>query len=186
MAGHVDVRVKVGAPLEMTWGIASETESGGPANADNRHSPGHDVVSWEPELNRITYRITTAPDGNGRSWTYYVERTTDPAGKIAYARRWGNENFMYSYAFWQYTGSGESSEIRCVCDFEMAPGSPMSDAEMETFMARGTRAAMESTARAAESALASAAAPVTESAVIESAVTESAVTGSTATDGERG
>jgi hypothetical protein len=125
MAGHIDVRVKVAAPLETTWQIASETESGGPANADNRHSPGHDVVSWEPEKNRITYRITTAPDANGHAWSYFVERTTDPASKTAYARRWGNENFIYSYAFWQYTGSESGSEIRCVCDFEMAPGSPL-------------------------------------------------------------
>src|SRR5215469_16993951 len=167
MAGHVDVRVKVAAPLEMTWRIASETESGGPANTDNRHSPGHDVVSWEPERNRITYRITTAPDANGQAWTYYVERTTDPAAKSAYARRWGNENFTYSYAFWQYTGSGESSEIRCVCDFEMAPGSPMTDREMETFMERGTRAAMESTARAAEAALTSSSSPATKAAATD-------------------
>jgi hypothetical protein len=162
MAGHVDVLVKVAAPLEVTWRIASETEQGGPADAAHRHSPGHDVVSWEPERNRITYRITTAQDANGHAWTYYVERTTDPAGKTAYARRWGNENFTYSYAFWQYTGSGAGSEIRCVCDFEMAPGSPMSDREMETFMERGTRAAMESTARAAEAALTGGAATVTD------------------------
>jgi hypothetical protein len=152
MAGHVDVRVKVDAPLEVTWQVASETEAGGPAAGSSRHSPGHEIVSWEPERNRITYRITTAPDSAGRQWTYYVERTTDPASKTAYARRWGNENFSYSFAFWQYTWSGSGSEIRCVCDFEMAPGSPMSDSEMEAFMERGTRAAMESTARAAEAA----------------------------------
>jgi hypothetical protein len=155
MAGHVDVRVKVDAPLEVTWQVASETEAGGPAAENNgRHSPGHEIVSWEPEHNRITYRITTSPDSAGRQWTYYVERTTDLISKTAYARRWGNENFSYSFAFWQYTWSGSGSEIRCVCDFEMAPGSPMSDGEMEAFMERGTRAAMESTARAAEAATA--------------------------------
>jgi hypothetical protein len=152
MAGHVDIRVRVHAPLEVTWRIANETDSGGPAGDSSRHSPGHDVISWEPERNRITYHITTAPDAAGRSWSYYVERTTDPAAKTAYARRWGNEYFTYSYAFWQYTGSGAVSEIRCVCDFEMSPGSPLSDREMETFMERGTRAAMEASARAAEAA----------------------------------
>ena len=44
------------------------------------------------------------------------------------------------------------SQIRCVCDFEMAPGSPMSDSEMQAFMARGTRAAMQGAAQAAEAA----------------------------------
>ena len=151
MAGHVDVVVEVAAPLEVTWRIANETESGGPV-PDNRHSPGHDVISWEPERNRITYHITTAPDSGGRTWSYYVERTTDPVARTAYARRWGNENFTYSYAFWQYTESGSGSQIRCVCDFEMAPGSPMSDSEMQAFMARGTRAAMQGAAQAAEAA----------------------------------
>lgn len=150
MAGHVDVRIRVDAPLEVTWRIANETESGGPASDSDRHSPGHDVVSWEPARNRITYRITTPQDSAGHAWTYYVERTTDPASKTAYARRWGNEHFTYSYAFWQYTASGNGSEIRCVCDFEMAPGSPLSDGEMAAFMERGTRSAMEASARAAE------------------------------------
>jgi hypothetical protein len=152
MAGHIDIRVKVGAPLEVVWRIANEAESGGPVKDSDRHSPGHDVISWEPERNRITYRITTAPDGAGRAWTYYVERTSDPVNKTAYARRWGNEHFNYSYAFWQYTGTGSGSEIRCVCDFEMTPGAPLSEREMEAFMERGTRAAMHASARVAEEA----------------------------------
>ena len=168
MAGHVDVRVKVDAPLEVTWRIANETDSGGPAKDSGRHSPGHDVISWEPTRNRITYSITTPPDNAGHAWSYYVERTTDPASKTAYARRWGNEHFTYSYAFWQYTGSDAGSEIRCVCDFEMAPGSPLSDSEMATFMERGTRAAMEASARAAEEAAADAA----RSAAVATAVTD--------------
>jgi aromatase len=147
MAGHIDVRVKVHAPLEVMWEVSNEMESGGTAT---RHSPGHDVISWDPDKNRIAYRITTAPDSAGHAWSYSVERTTDVAAKTAYARRWGNEFFAYSYAFWQYTGSGDVSEIRCVADFEMTPQSPLSDQEMAAFMERGTRAAMERTARAAE------------------------------------
>jgi hypothetical protein len=151
MAGHIDVRIKIAAPLEVTWRIATEAETPD-ASAGTRHSPGHEVTAWDPENNRITYHITTAPDSNGHGWSYYAERSTDVASKTAYARRWGNENFAYSYAFWQYTGSDASSEIRCVADFEMTRSSPMSDADMEAFMERGTRRAMESTARAAESA----------------------------------
>lgn len=81
MAGHVDIRVRVHAPLEVTWRIANETDSGGPAGDSSRHSPGHDVISWEPERNRITYRIATAPDAAGQTWSYHVERTTNPSPK---------------------------------------------------------------------------------------------------------
>ncbi|MDQ2815650.1 MAG: hypothetical protein M3Z75_28360 [Actinomycetota bacterium] len=151
MAGHIDVRVKISAPLEVTWRIAAEAENpDASAGTGDRHAPGHEVIAWDPENNRITYRITTAPDHNGHSWSYCAERNTDVANKTAHARRWGNENFAYSYAFWQYTGSAEASEIRCVADFEMTPSAPLSDQQMEVFMERGTRRAMESTARAAE------------------------------------
>lgn len=162
MAGHIDVRVKISAPLAVIWRIATEAETpaGGTASAAARHTPGHEVTDWDPENNRIAYRITTAPDSNGVAWSYCAERTTDMAGKTAYARRWGNENFVYSYAFWQYTGSGDHSEIRCVADFEMTASSPLSDRDMEVFMERGTRAAMESTARAAEAAAAEATAGI--------------------------
>jgi hypothetical protein len=154
MAGHIDVRVAVAAPLAVTWRIATEAETPGGQSGSTgpRHAPGHEVIEWDPASNRITYRITTAPDSNGIAWSYCAERTTDVAGKTAYARRWGNENFAYSYAFWQYTGAGDRAEIRCVADFEMTAASPLSDREMEAFMERGTRAAMESTARAAEAA----------------------------------
>jgi hypothetical protein len=150
MSGHIDVRVKIAAPLAVTWRIATEAETpdAGSGSAGARHTPGHEITAWDPKRNRITYHITTTPDSNGIAWSYYAERTTDISGKTAYARRWGNEHFAYSYAFWQYTGSDEQSEIRCVADFEMTPGSPLSDADMAAFMERGTRAAMESTARA--------------------------------------
>jgi hypothetical protein len=162
MAGHIDVRVKVSAPLAVTWQITAEAEMpGNPAMTEGRHSPGHDVISSDPGNNRITFHITTAPDSNGNAWSYYIERTTDVASQTAYARRWGNEHFAYSCAFWQYTGSDSGSEIRCVADFEMTAGSPMSDRDMEAFMERGTRAAMESSARAAEAAAARIAAATT-------------------------
>ncbi len=151
MAGHIDVRVKVSAPLEVMWEVANEIETPGTATGPaDRHAQNHEIVQWNPELNRITYRINPGPDPANRTWAYQAERIVNAADKTAYARRWGNENFLYSYAFWQYTGTGAESELRCVADFEMIPGSPMDDGQMEAFMSRGTLAAMEKTARAAE------------------------------------
>jgi hypothetical protein len=151
MAGHIDVRVKVSASLEVMWEVANVIETPGTATGPaERHAQNHEIVDWNPDLNRIIYRINPGPDASGRTWAYQVERIVNPADKTAYARRWGNENFLYSYAFWQYIGNGAESEIRCVADFEMAPGSPMDDGQMEAFMSRGTLVAMEKTARAAE------------------------------------
>lgn len=145
MAGHIDVRVKVSVRLEVLWEVANAAQtSQSPAD---RHAQGHDIVQRNPVRNSIAYRITPGRDAN---WTYEVERIVNEADKTAYARRWGNDNFLYSYAFWQYTGSGSESEIRCVADFELVPSAPMDDRQMETFMSRGTLAAMKKTARAAE------------------------------------
>ncbi len=151
MAGHIDVRVKVSAPLEVMWEVANTTETPGAATGPaERHAHNHEVVESNPELNRVRYRINPGPDPANRTWAYQAERIVNTETKTAYARRWDNENFLYSYAFWQYTGSETESEIRCVADFEMTPGSPMDDSQMEAFMGRGTLAAMEKTARAAE------------------------------------
>jgi|ERR1035438_8567862 hypothetical protein len=120
MAGHIVVRFNISAPLQVTWRTATQAETpDASAGTGDRHSPGHEVIAWDPENNRITYHITTTPNGNGPSWSYYAKRSTDVAEKTAHTRGWGNENFAYSYAFWQYTGSAEASEIRCVADFEM-------------------------------------------------------------------
>jgi hypothetical protein len=148
MAGHIDVRVKVCAPLEVMWEVANLIEA--PGTTADRHSPGHEIARWDPDRNSVIYRITPGPNASDRTWAYEVERIVNPPAKTAYARRFGNENFLYSYAFWQYTGSGSESEIRCVADFELAVGAPLDARQMEAFMSRGTLAAMEKTARAAE------------------------------------
>lgn len=151
MAGHIDVRVKVAVPLDVLWEFSKVAEmaqaTAGPAD---RHAAGHEMVESNRERNSVIYRINPGPDADDRTWEYQVERVVNEAAKTAYARRWGNENFLYSYAFWQYTGTDAGSELRCVADFELAPGAPMDDRQMEAFMSRGTCAAMDKTARAAE------------------------------------
>jgi hypothetical protein len=151
VAGHIDVRVKVAVSLDVLWAVTNAVETAqataGPAD---RHAAGHEMVESNQDRNSVIYRINPGPDAADRTWEYQVERIVSEADKTAYARRWGNENYLYSYAFWQYTGTDTSSELRCVADFELAPGAPMDDRQMEVFMSRGTRAAMEKTARAAE------------------------------------
>jgi aromatase len=151
MAGHIDVRVKVAAPLDVLLEVANAVETTQTtATPADRHAAGHEIVQWNQDRNSIIYRINPGPDAADRTWEYQVERIVNKTDKTAYARRWGNENFLYSYAFWQYTGSGGNSELRCVADFELVPGAPMDDRQMEAFMSRGTQSAMEKTARAAE------------------------------------
>jgi hypothetical protein len=151
MAGHIDVRAQVSAPLDVLREVANAVEtSQTTVTPADRHAHGHETVQWNPGRSSVIYSINPSPDASDRTWAYQVERIVNEADKTAYARRWGNENFLYSYAFWQYTGSGGQSEIRCVADFELVPGAPMDDRQMEAFMSRGTLAAMEKTARTVE------------------------------------
>jgi hypothetical protein len=151
MAGHIDVRVQVSAPLDVLQEIANAVEMAQTTvSPADRHAHGHETVQWNPDRNSVIYSINPGPDASDRTWAYQVERIVNGPDKTAYARRWGNENFLYSYAFWQYTGSDGQSEIRCVADFELVSGAPMDDRQMEAFMSRGTLAAMEKTARAVE------------------------------------
>jgi aromatase len=151
VAGHIDVRVKVAASLAVLWEVSNAAEMAQTtASQADRHAAGHEMVEWNRDRKSVIYRINPGSDAADRTWEYQVERIVNEADKTAYARRWGNENFLYSYAFWQYTGTDGSSELRCVADFELAPGAPMDDRQMEAFMSRGTRAAMEKTARVAE------------------------------------
>lgn len=150
MAGHIDVRAQVFAPLDVLREIANPT--GTPQATVSQAEPpahGHESGQWNPDRGSFTFSVNPGP-ASDRTWAYQAERIVNGAENTAYARRWGNENFRYSYAFWQYTGSGDHSEIRCVADFELVPGAPMDDPQMEAFMSRGTQAAMEKTARAVE------------------------------------
>jgi aromatase len=146
MSGHIDSRITVQAPLDLLWQVANSTEN------DRQHeADGHDVVATDPERGSVTLRIQTPPDADGRSWSYLVERVLDPDRHTVYARRWGNEYFRYSHALWSYSGTGTTSEIRCVQDFEMTPGSPVDDARMEQIIRFGTEKAMRATAQLVES-----------------------------------
>jgi aromatase len=146
MAGHIDTTVFIAAPLALTWEIANSP-------AGDRHSGGeHDIVARDPARGSVVYKIATPPDPAGRSWTYFAERIVDPETRTAFARRWGNPNFLYSHAFWQYGEADGGSAIRCVADFEMAPGAAVDDRGMEEIMTRGTEAAMRRTAEAVQTA----------------------------------
>jgi aromatase len=141
MAGHCDTHVFVRAPLDVTWEVA------------NRRDGRHEIVDEDPGRHSIVYRVTTPPDLNGCRWSYLAERISDPARRVAYARRWGNPHFRYSYAFWQYREVEGGSEIRCVTDFELRPDAPVDDRQMAEIIRQGTEATLRETAAAVEATL---------------------------------
>jgi aromatase len=150
MSGHLDIRVNVKAPLDLTWRLGNSRED------DQRHvADDHTVVAEDSGRNSYTLRIASPPDAAGRVWNYYVERVIDDARHVVYARRWGNPHFRYSTAIWIYREVPGGTEIRCVQDFEMTDDSPVDDSAMGEVLRKGTERALAKTAEVMAAAAAS-------------------------------
>jgi aromatase len=140
MSGHVENKVFIAAPVELTWELANSTEN------DKRHSPdGHAVVAEDPARGSRVLRVATPPDVDGRVWEYHVERVMDAERHLVYARRFGNPFFLYSCALWVYAPAPGGSTIRCVQDFETTSRSPVDDEKMAELLFTGTEGALRST-----------------------------------------
>jgi len=136
VAAHVENSVVVRAPRALAWELAISDAM--------RHAGGrHEVLRRDEDRRSVTLRIVTPPDEAGRSWTYDVERIADPERHTVYARRGGNPHWLYAHAWWAYEETQDGTVVRCVQDFEMAPGAPVDDAEMARVLERATRASLE-------------------------------------------
>jgi aromatase len=144
VAGHVDVRTLVDAPLAAVWAAAND-----PAEWAGAGHPVRDVTGGG---DRIRFSVTTPPDEQGRSFSYDVERTADERSGTVYSRRIGSPDFRYSHVWFRYAEAGPVTEVRCVVDFEMTDEAPLGDAEMAELMARGLRRNLTETARRIEGA----------------------------------
>lgn len=136
----------VRAPLDVTWTLSNEHERW----AADRHR----LFDTADDGRRIVFEVTTPPDRDGRTWTYRVDRCMYPDRHLVYSRRFGNPAFAYSVAWWMYREVEGGTEVRCVQDFEMSPGAPVGDRQMEATIAEGTAAALGRMAERVESAVA--------------------------------
>jgi ketosteroid isomerase-like protein len=131
MSGHVEICRFVAAPLDSVW------------QADNDPAvwaaAGHAVIDPEIAGDSIRFKVKTPPDAAGRSWSYSVERILDSDRKTVYSRRTGCDDFLYSCMWVGYFPVTGGTEIRCVVDFEMAPGATVDDDGMARRMEEGMR-----------------------------------------------
>jgi Polyketide cyclase / dehydrase and lipid transport len=132
MAGHVDVRVVARAPLERVWAVSTDPAAWARA--------GHPVRDVERRGDRLRFRTATGP----------VERVEDAMRRTVYSRRLDSEEFVYCHVWFGHEEVAEGVELRCVADFELAPGAVASDAEMAAVMTGALCANLAATARLAE------------------------------------
>jgi polyketide cyclase/dehydrase/lipid transport protein len=132
MAGHVDVRVVARAPLDQVWAVATDPAAWARA--------GHPVTDLERRGDRLRFRVGSD----------LVERVEDARHRTVASRRLGSDQFVYCHLWFGHEPVADGTELRCVADFEMAPGAVAGDAEMEAVLARTLRGNLEATARLAE------------------------------------
>jgi aromatase len=143
--GHVDVRVVARAPLDVVWQAANDRGTW----ARTGH-PVRDASEWGTES---TFDVTTPPDWQGRSWTFTVHRLRDDDTRTVYSRRYGCDEMVYSTVWFHYEPVADGTEMRCVTDFEMAPGASATTAEMAQITEVAMQRNLTQIAAAAEGAL---------------------------------
>jgi hypothetical protein len=131
MAGHVDVRVVARAPVERVWAVATDPAQWARA--------GHPVRDVERRGDRLRFRAATG----------LVERVEDVRHRTVYSRRIDSDEFVYCHLWFGHEEVADGTELRCVADFETAPGAA-GDAETEAVMTRTLRANLSATASLAE------------------------------------
>jgi hypothetical protein len=134
MAGHIDVGITVRAPLATTWSVTNDVR---------HYASEHRLLGVSDDGRRVSFQVTAPFGGEGRTWTYNVERCQEPEQLLVYARRWGSPHLVYAVAWWLYEDLAGATRIRTIQDFEMATGSPIGDARMQELLAAGTRRSME-------------------------------------------
>jgi hypothetical protein len=144
MSGHVDVRVRVAAPLDAVWAAANDPSVWAGA--------GHPVGGLARDGERVRFQVTTPPDGAGRVFSYQVERIADERSRTVYSRRFDSADFLYSHVWFGYEPAGQGTEMRCVVDFETRPGASLDDAGMAAAMELGLTRNLQETARRIEGA----------------------------------
>jgi hypothetical protein len=132
MAGHVDVRVVARAPLERVWAVATDPAEWARA--------GHPVRDVERRGDRLRFGAGTG----------LVERVEDVRHRTVYSRRVDPGEFLYCHLWFGHEEVADGTELRCVADFETAPGGAGGDPEMEAVLFRALRANLAATARLAE------------------------------------
>jgi aromatase len=139
MAAHTDNETHIDAPLELVWRVANDIESwpelfaGEYAKAEVLHRDTH----------RLTFRLTTVPQEDGRSYSWLSERVLDPEHHTVTARRIEQGPFLYMHIFQLFERHDSGTRLRWVQDFEMCPGAAFSDQQMAERINRSSRVQLE-------------------------------------------
>lgn len=148
MAAHTDNDILIDAPLATVWRIANDVR-GWPELFEGEYAAA-EVLQEDAE--RITFRLTTVPDDQGRQWSWVSERVMDAAAGTVTARRITTGPFLHMHIFQSFEQVGDRTRLRWVQDFEVLPTAPFTDEQMAARINGNSRVQLARHKRIAESA----------------------------------
>jgi aromatase len=141
MSGHTDNEIVIDAPVDVVWKEANDLKQWPVLFAEEYDSV--DVLD-ENEDGRVTFRITTKAQEDGRQYSWISERVPDAGRHQVIARRIETGPFLYMHIMHAFdeTGTGtdaKATRVRWVQDFEMRPGAPFTDEQMTARINHGSK-----------------------------------------------
>lgn len=138
MCGHTDNEIVIDAPVEVVWEEANNLAQWPALFAEEYDR----VEVLDQSGGRVTFRITTKPQEDGRQYSWVSERVPDSARHQVIARRIETGPFRYMHIVHAFSaaGNGGGTTVRWVQDFEMRPGAPFTDDQMTARINRGAAA----------------------------------------------
>ena len=138
MAGHTDNSVVIDAPLDLVWSMTNDL-----ANWPELFTEYAAVEILDERDGAFTFRLTTHPDPQGRTWSWVSRRIPDPATRTVRAHRVETGVFKYMNLFWEYEPTPAGVRLRWVQDFELKAGAHTDDASMTEHLNRSSRVQQE-------------------------------------------
>jgi aromatase len=146
MAAHIDNEILIDAPTELAWRMANDVESW----PDLFVAEYAKVDVLEQKANRVTFRLTTLPQEDGRSYSWVSERVMDPEHLTVTSRRIETGPFLYMHIFQSFEERDGRTRLRWVQDFEMHPEAPFTDQQMAERINSNSRVQLENHRRLIE------------------------------------
>jgi aromatase len=137
MAKRTDNSITINAPLDLVWDVTNDVE-----RWPNLFTEYAQAEILERDGNSVTFRLSMHPDENGKVWSWVSKRTSDPQTRTVKAHRVETGPFEFMNIEWYYEPAGNGTKMRWVQEFQMKPGAPLNDGQMEDRINTNTKVQM--------------------------------------------
>nr|QKO28693.1 cyclase/dehydrase [Streptomyces sp.] len=137
MTAHTENEIVIRAPFALVWERTNDVEHW--PELFGEYSAAEVI---EREGDRVRFRLTMHPDGDGKVWSWVSERHADRAARTVTARRIETGPFAHMDIRWTYEEVPGGTRMRWVQDFAMKPQAPVDDAWMQENIDRNSKVQM--------------------------------------------